>query len=59
LEIPFALDKILAKDRYDGVLLSGAVIRGATPPFLNYGFNLKATKGELQNGNLLKYLQPW
>jgi len=42
-EIPFALDKILAKDRYDGVCCLGAVIRGATPHF-DY-VSAEATKG--------------
>ncbi len=30
-EIPFALDKTLATNRYDGICCLGAVIRGATP----------------------------
>ena len=32
-EIPFALDKILASKKYDGVCCVGAIIRGSTPHF--------------------------
>ncbi len=53
-EIPFALDKILAKDRYDGVCCLGAVIRGATPHF-DY-VSAEATKG-IANVTL-KYSKP-
>ncbi len=42
-EIPFALDKALASDRYDAVCCLGAVIRGATPHF-DY-VSAEATKG--------------
>jgi 6,7-dimethyl-8-ribityllumazine synthase len=42
-EIPFALDKALATNRYDGICCLGAVIRGATPHF-DY-VSAEATKG--------------
>ncbi len=42
-EIPFALDKALANDKYDAVCCLGAVIRGATPHF-DY-VSAEATKG--------------
>jgi len=42
-EIPFALNKVLAQNRYDGVCCLGAVIRGATPHF-DY-VSAEATKG--------------
>ena len=42
-EIPFALDKILASGKYDGVCCVGAVIRGSTPHF-DY-VSAEATKG--------------
>ncbi len=42
-EIPFALDKALASDKYDAVCCLGAVIRGATPHF-DY-VSAEATKG--------------
>jgi len=42
-EIPFALDKLLASDKYDAVCCLGAVIRGATPHF-DY-VSAEATKG--------------
>ncbi|ADG93939.1 6,7-dimethyl-8-ribityllumazine synthase [Arcobacter nitrofigilis DSM 7299] len=42
-EIPFALDKALASDKYDAVCCVGAVIRGATPHF-DY-ISAEATKG--------------
>ncbi len=53
-EIPFALDKILAQDKYDGVCCLGAVIRGATPHF-DY-VSAEATKG-IANVTL-KYSKP-
>jgi len=42
-EIPFALEKVLASDKYDAVCCVGAVIRGATPHF-DY-ISAEATKG--------------
>ena len=42
-EIPFALDKVLSSNRYDGVCCVGAVIRGSTPHF-DY-VAAEATKG--------------
>ncbi len=42
-EIPLALDKALASDKYDAVCCLGAVIRGATPHF-DY-VSAEATKG--------------
>ncbi|RDU57357.1 6,7-dimethyl-8-ribityllumazine synthase [Helicobacter sp. MIT 99-5507] len=42
-EIPFALNKILDDDAYNGVCCLGAVIRGATPHF-DY-VSAEATKG--------------
>ena len=42
-EIPFALEKALASDKYDAVCCVGAVIRGATPHF-DY-ISAEATKG--------------
>ncbi len=42
-EIPFALEKLLASGKYDGVCCLGAVIRGATPHF-DY-VSAEATKG--------------
>lgn len=42
-EIPFALDKVLASEKYDAVCCLGAVIRGATPHF-DY-VSAEATKG--------------
>ncbi len=42
-EIPFALKKALKKDKYDGIVCVGAVIRGATPHF-DY-IAAEATKG--------------
>jgi len=42
-EIPFALQKALQKEKYDGIVCVGAVIRGATPHF-DY-VSAEATKG--------------
>ncbi|NPA73156.1 MAG: 6,7-dimethyl-8-ribityllumazine synthase [Epsilonproteobacteria bacterium] len=42
-EIPFALDRVLASGKYDGVCCLGAVIRGSTPHF-DY-VAAEATKG--------------
>lgn len=42
-EIPFALEKVLAQDNYDGVCCLGAIIRGSTPHF-DY-VSAEATKG--------------
>ncbi|BCZ18837.1 6,7-dimethyl-8-ribityllumazine synthase RibH [Helicobacter sp. NHP19-012] len=42
-ELPFVLDKLLGSQRYDGVCVLGAVIRGATPHF-DY-VSAEATKG--------------
>lgn len=42
-EIPFALNKVLSQDDFDGVCCVGAVIRGATPHF-DY-VSAEATKG--------------
>ena len=42
-EIPFALDKVLSSNRYDGVCCVGAIIRGSTPHF-DY-VAAEATKG--------------
>ncbi|WP_419767153.1 6,7-dimethyl-8-ribityllumazine synthase [Arcobacter sp.] len=42
-EIPFALEKALASNKYDAVCCVGAVIRGATPHF-DY-ISAEATKG--------------
>ena len=42
-EIPFALSKLLASEKYDGVCCVGAVIRGSTPHF-DY-ISAEATKG--------------
>lgn len=53
-EIPFALDKILALDKYDAVCCVGAVIRGATPHF-DY-VSAEATKGVANMA--LKYGKP-
>ncbi|WP_295421209.1 6,7-dimethyl-8-ribityllumazine synthase [Sulfurovum sp.] len=53
-EIPFALDKILASDKYDAVCCVGAVIRGATPHF-DY-VSAEATKGVANMA--LKYGKP-
>lgn len=42
-ELPFALERILANGKYDGVCTLGAVIRGATPHF-DY-ISAESTKG--------------
>lgn len=42
-EIPFALEKLLASGKYDGVCCLGAVIRGSTPHF-DY-ISAEVTKG--------------
>ncbi len=42
-EIPFALEKVLASGKYDGVCCVGAVIRGSTPHF-DY-ISAETTKG--------------
>lgn len=42
-EIPFALNKLLKQNKYDGICCVGAVIRGATPHF-DY-VSAEATKG--------------
>jgi len=42
-ELPFALDKVLATGKYDGICCLGAVIRGSTPHF-DY-VSAEATKG--------------
>lgn len=42
-EIPFALQKILSQNTYDGICCLGAIIRGATPHF-DY-VSAEATKG--------------
>ena len=53
-EIPFALDKILASNKYDAVCCVGAVIRGDTPHF-DY-ISAEATKGIATVA--LKYAKP-
>ncbi|NOX15467.1 MAG: 6,7-dimethyl-8-ribityllumazine synthase [Epsilonproteobacteria bacterium] len=53
-EIPFVLDKLLAKDKYDGICCVGAVIRGSTPHF-DY-ISAEATKGIANTA--LKYQKP-
>lgn len=53
-EIPFVLNKLLAKDKYDGICCVGAVIRGSTPHF-DY-ISAEATKG-IANA-ALKYQKP-
>jgi len=42
-ELPFALKRVLKKEKYDGIVCLGAVIRGATPHF-DY-VAAEATKG--------------
>lgn len=42
-EIPFALNRVLSQDDYDGICCVGAIIRGATPHF-DY-VSAEATKG--------------
>ncbi len=53
-EIPFALDKVLASNRYDGICCLGAIIRGSTPHF-DY-VAAEATKGIANT--TLKYQKP-
>ena len=53
-EIPFVLDKLLAKNIYDGICCVGAVIRGSTPHF-DY-ISAEATKGIANTA--LKYQKP-
>ena len=53
-EIPFVLDKLLAKGKYDAVCCVGAVIRGSTPHF-DY-ISAEATKGIANTA--LKYQKP-
>jgi 6,7-dimethyl-8-ribityllumazine synthase len=53
-ELPFALDKVLAGGRYDGVCCLGAIIRGSTPHF-DY-VAAEATKGIANT--TLKYQKP-
>ena len=53
-EIPFVLDKLLAKGKYDGICCVGAVIRGSTPHF-DY-ISAEATKGIANTA--LKYQKP-
>ncbi len=53
-EIPFALDKVLASNKYDAVCCVGAVIRGDTPHF-DY-ISAEATKGIATVA--LKYAKP-
>ena len=53
-EIPFVLDKVLSRAKYDGVCCVGAVIRGSTPHF-DY-VAAEATKGVANTA--LKYQKP-
>ena len=53
-EIPFALDKLLSINRYDGICCLGAIIRGSTPHF-DY-VAAEATKGIANT--TLKYQKP-
>ena len=53
-ELPFALDKALASQRYEGVCCLGAIIRGSTPHF-DY-VAAEATKGIANT--TLKYQKP-
>ena len=53
-ELPFALDKVLASKKYDGVCCLGAIIRGSTPHF-DY-VAAEATKGIANT--TLKYQKP-
>ena len=53
-ELPFALDKVLAEGKYDGVCCLGAIIRGSTPHF-DY-VAAEATKGIANT--TLKYQKP-
>jgi 6,7-dimethyl-8-ribityllumazine synthase len=53
-EIPFALDKALASNKYDGICCVGAIIRGSTPHF--DFVSAEATKGIANT--TLKYQKP-
>ena len=53
-ELPFALERMLASGKYDGVCTLGAVIRGATPHF-DY-ISAEATKGIASA--TMKYAKP-
>ena len=53
-ELPFALDKVLSSNTYDGVCCLGAIIRGSTPHF-DY-VAAEATKGIANT--TLKYQKP-
>ncbi|MBL0721666.1 MAG: 6,7-dimethyl-8-ribityllumazine synthase [Sulfurovum sp.] len=53
-EVPFALERALASEKYDAICCLGAVIRGATPHF-DY-VSAEATKGVASIG--LKYGKP-
>ncbi len=53
-EVPFVLDRILAKKKYDGICTIGAIIRGGTPHF-DY-VSAEATKGIANT--TLKYQTP-
>ncbi len=53
-ELPFALDKVLSANKYDGVCCLGAIIRGSTPHF-DY-VAAEATKGIANT--TLKYQKP-
>ena len=53
-ELPFALDKVLSSEKYDGICCLGAIIRGSTPHF-DY-VAAEATKGIANT--TLKYQKP-
>ncbi|EQD93577.1 6,7-dimethyl-8-ribityllumazine synthase, partial [Helicobacter pylori PZ5086] len=53
-ELPLILDKLLESEKYDGVCVLGAIIRGGTPHF-DY-VSAEATKG-IANA-MLKYSMP-
>ncbi len=53
-ELPFALNKVLSQENYDGVCCLGAIIRGSTPHF-DY-VAAEATKGIANT--TLKYQKP-
>ncbi len=53
-EVPFVLDRILSKKKYDGICTLGAIIRGGTPHF-DY-VSAEATKGIANT--TLKYQTP-
>lgn len=53
-ELPFALERMLASGKYDGVCTLGAVIRGATPHF-DY-ISAESTKGIASA--TMKYAKP-